>query len=360
MFELVKEQTMSQKILVSKKMKMLSLAGYLETLANKTGEDFSSLEAIANSMFSFMNGERHFQFRRLIAAPMSSKSMEGYHPIFRSIADETINRLKKASCPDLIADFADPIYVLSVEKILGLKVDDEVGFLEDVDTAATLVEPLLPLRQLKIVQNTLVRLYKWVSNQESSFAEGSVAAQVYSKYQGVISHQEMIVLLLTLVIAARTTSETIANIIIENSKLSPDKVALMTSPEWVEKNVDTLIRYCASTEYLTRVASEDQCICGRSIKKGEQLFIHVPSANRDPSYFDDTEYKNILSSAPCKHMSFGSGAHRCPGAEMSKVTIKTILPLLYQEIPTLSCCTDAIHYKKTTFALRISSVPAII
>jgi len=61
-----------------------------------------------------------------------------------------------------------------------------------------------------------------------------------------------------------------------------------------------------------RSATEDTEIRGRTIAKGDWLWLAYPSGNRDEEVFDDPDAFRPERN-PNRHLAFGYGAHLCLG-----------------------------------------------
>jgi cytochrome P450 len=70
------------------------------------------------------------------------------------------------------------------------------------------------------------------------------------------------------------------------------------------------------------------------IPKGRGVQVSLASANRDESKFDDPHRFDIRRE-PNPHLSFGLGAHFCPGAPLARVELRTAMTMIASRFPTL-------------------------
>ena len=73
---------------------------------------------------------------------------------------------------------------------------------------------------------------------------------------------------------------------------------------------------------MCRVANRDYDLSGTTIRKGQQVVLMYPSANRDPAHFDDPETFDVTRD-PNHHIAFGFGTHFCLGAALARLEIRT-------------------------------------
>ena len=72
---------------------------------------------------------------------------------------------------------------------------------------------------------------------------------------------------------------------------------------------------------MCRVANRDYELHGTTIRKGQQVVLMYPSANRDPAHFADPERFDVTRQ-PNPHLSFGFGTHFCLGAALARLEIR--------------------------------------
>ncbi|MDV6268395.1 MULTISPECIES: cytochrome P450 [Rhodococcus] len=113
---------------------------------------------------------------------------------------------------------------------------------------------------------------------------------------------------------------------------NPDqRDALVDDETLIPSAVEEILRIEAAV-IPGRAATRDVELGGVQIKKGEQLILMLCSANRDDTEFEDPEELN-LERHPNRHLSFGSGAHRCIGSHLARIELSLALEELHRRIP---------------------------
>jgi cytochrome P450 len=95
--------------------------------------------------------------------------------------------------------------------------------------------------------------------------------------------------------------------------------------------VDEVIRLHPPEPLLRRVAVEPTDLGQGEVAAGERIDVAVRVANRDPAVFPDPEKVDL--SRPVRHISFGAGPHRCPGARLARVETVAALGALLEVMP---------------------------
>lgn len=99
---------------------------------------------------------------------------------------------------------------------------------------------------------------------------------------------------------------------------------LRADPGLLPAAIEELLRLYAPYRVFARTATRDVELGGRTVRAGEAIAMIFPSANRDEAVFDDADRLD-LERRPNRHLAFGRGAHRCPGAAMARLEMAVAL-----------------------------------
>lgn len=112
----------------------------------------------------------------------------------------------------------------------------------------------------------------------------------------------------------------------------PDqRAAIIDDPALIPKAVEEILRIEAAV-VPGRRATRDVELGGVTIAKDDQLIVMLCSANRDGAEFDDPDDFQI-ERYPNRHLSFGSGPHRCLGSHLARIELTVALEELHRRIP---------------------------
>lgn len=110
-------------------------------------------------------------------------------------------------------------------------------------------------------------------------------------------------------------------------------LALMDNPEQYERllasstpletAIEEMLRYSSVNAYVQRVARRDVEIRGVSIAAGESVTLWNFSANRDEDQFVEPD-RFVADRVPNRHLTYGSGLHRCVGAPLAQTELTTL------------------------------------
>ena len=129
---------------------------------------------------------------------------------------------------------------------------------------------------------------------------------------------------------AETTRTVIARTLLDLAD-RPDAWAALKAGADVETAVEEFIRWVTPIHNMCRTATADTEIAGQTVRKGQQLVMMYPSANRDPGHFADPETYDVARS-PNNHIAFGFGTHFCLGAALARLEIQVFFERLLQRV----------------------------
>ncbi|MDE0494526.1 MAG: cytochrome P450 [Acidimicrobiaceae bacterium] len=129
---------------------------------------------------------------------------------------------------------------------------------------------------------------------------------------------------------AETTRTVIARTLLDLAD-RPDAWAALKAGADLEVAVEEFIRWVTPIHNMCRTATADTEIAGQTVRKGQQLVMMYPSANRDPEHFADPETYDVARS-PNNHIAFGFGTHFCLGAALARLEIQVFFERLLQRV----------------------------
>jgi cytochrome P450 len=98
---------------------------------------------------------------------------------------------------------------------------------------------------------------------------------------------------------------------------------LCADPGLLDGALAEMLRMASTNAYTHRVATRDVEIGGRAITRGESVVLWNVSANRDETHFADP-HRFDLARTPNRHLTFGTGIHRCVGAQLGHTELATL------------------------------------
>ncbi|MBA4180005.1 MAG: hypothetical protein C0506_05390 [Anaerolinea sp.] len=102
---------------------------------------------------------------------------------------------------------------------------------------------------------------------------------------------------------------------------------LLAARSLIPDAVEELLRFDSPTHLVARFAVRDSTAAGRKIRVGDQVFVCVGGANRDPAEFPNPDTLDFHRGEN-RHLSFGLGGHFCLGAPLARLEFQSVIAAL--------------------------------
>ncbi|NKQ24076.1 cytochrome P450 [Streptomyces galbus] len=108
----------------------------------------------------------------------------------------------------------------------------------------------------------------------------------------------------------------------------PDQLAWYRAhPEEAAGSVEELMRYDSAVQLINRTALADTEVGGVPVRAGDEVFMLLGAANRDPEAYEDADRLD-LTRRGTRNLGFGHGIHYCVAAPIAKLVIEVVLDAL--------------------------------
>lgn len=296
---------------------------------------------------------RHTRLRGLMNKAFTPHAVEAMRSHIQELVDGFLDRVHNQGRMDIVQDLAYPLPGTVILEMLGVPVAD--------------------LPQLKNWSDEFVRYFgkhpAQVTAEEWERAQQSVTAEMeYFRLAMVRLHEQPRPCLLTALEQARDGSDQLseverfgnANLLLvaghetTTNLISTGTLALLRHPDQLAKlraepallpgAIEELLRYVSPTQFTHRVAREDITLGGKTIRKGQFVFLMLGAANRDPERFADPDRLDIAR-ADNHHLAFGAGHHFCLGAPLARLEAQIAFGTLLRRCPNLRLGAGPIVYR---------------
>ena len=109
---------------------------------------------------------------------------------------------------------------------------------------------------------------------------------------------------------------------------------LKDNPGLIAGFVEESIRWTSPVQQFVRSAVDDYELRGRTIRKGDLLYLSYVSANRDEEVFENP-FLFDPARAPNRHIGFGYGAHICLGQHLARLEMKALWEALIPRLESV-------------------------
>ncbi len=303
----------------------------------------------------------HTRLRALVHKAFTPRLIEQMRDQIQALTDELLDAAEPKGSMDLIADFALPLPLTIIGRILGVPAKDNHKFHRWTKTLLSAGTNTNYVVFIPIIMRFMGYLKKLIKERRAHPKDDLVTALVQAKDgSDKLSGDEVLAMIFLLLIAGH---ETTVNLIGSGSLAlleHPDQMEkLRSEPAIIKPAIEELLRFVCPVEMATeRYAREDITIAGTTIPRGELVLAVIGSANRDANYFDNPDTLDVTRENN-KHLAFGLGAHYCLGAPLSRLEGQISISTLIRRMPNLrlSIAPDQIRWRGGIILRGLEALP---
>jgi cytochrome P450 len=156
-----------------------------------------------------------------------------------------------------------------------------------------------------------------------------------------------------------TTRNTISGSVVALNK-NPDQYAkLRANPDLILPMISETIRWQTPLAHMSRVATRDIELAGKTIRKGDRVVMWYISGNRDEEMVERPNDFIIDRERPRQHMSFGFGIHRCVGNRVAEMQLTIIWEEILKRFPVIKLVSEPVR-TYSSFVHGFESMPVVI
>ncbi|MFC5064913.1 cytochrome P450 [Actinomycetospora atypica] len=301
----------------------------------------------------FTDPPEHTRLRHLLTPEFTGRRLSRLGPRITEIVEGRLDAMAEMAARgeeiDLVRDFATPIPSLTICELLGIPYEER----DEFQALSTARFDLLAgaTAAFDKISESLVYLRGVVARQRESPGEG-LLGMLIREHGDDLSDDELAELADGLLTGGLETSASmlaLGAVIL----LRDEAVATMVrdEPDSVHGFVEELLRYLTVVQIaFPRFATEDMTIAGVEIAEGDGVLVSLSAADRDPRLTPNPEVFDPRR-LPSPHLAFGHGIHRCIGAELARMELRTAYPALLKRYPELAMAVD-----ERTLPLRTTSI----
>ena len=307
----------------------------------------------------FTDPPDHTRLRRLLTPEFTGHRLRRLGPRIEAIVagqlDEMAATAQAGEQVDLVQQFALPIPSLTICELLGVPYADRADFQRLSTTRFDLLGGVTG--SLGAISESMEYLLDIVKKQRADPGEG-LLGQLVRDHGDDISDYELAGLadgLLTGGLETTASMLALGTIVLLQH---PESRAAVGDDEAVDRFVDELLRYLTVVQVaFPRFAREKVEIGGQTIEQGDIVLCSLSAANRDGG---QESFDPARAARP--HLAFGYGLHRCIGAELARMELRTAYPALVRRFPDirLTAEPDDLSYRKLSFVFGVEALPVTL
>ncbi|MDQ2647995.1 MAG: cytochrome P450 [Actinomycetota bacterium] len=310
----------------------------------------------ANPGLLLADPPEHTRVRSLVNRAFTPKRVQLLEPFIEQLANELVDRFIERGSVDFIDEFAVPLPITVIARILGIP-DDELGDMKrwskDLvvlvgnhgDTAREDVAAFLAAdRQFKSCIGALI------DARRAEPVDDLVGVLAATEVDGeLIDRAVLLDVLRQFVTAGHDT--TTALLAAGMQALAEDPTlaaAVQADPDRIPAFVEEVLRLDAPLQGLYRTTTGPTTLSGVDLPADRQVLVLYAAGNRDPRAHAEPDSIVLDREPPTRHLSFGQGIHFCVGAPLARAEGRIAFRVLAERFLPLEPVIDgAVGYQRS-------------
>jgi cytochrome P450 len=303
-----------------------------------------------------MDPPDHTALRGIVRQVFSPRRVAAMEPAVREVTAAVIDAFAGDAHADLIAQFAYPLPLTVIFRLLGIPGED-MDLLREWTSDLKLLHLARRLpaeRQVQLARN-VVAYQEYVedltSSRRAALGEDLVSYLIEARAEDrndPLSPFQIADQVQGLVIAGHETTANAMGNMLHLLLAEPARWrAVCDDPGVIGAAVEEGLRVDTAVSGMIRTATRPVTVGGVRLPDGARLFLLFGSANTDERSFPDAGQFRLDRGGQSAHLAFGRGIHYCVGAPLARLEARVALEELTRRLPTLRLDPDT----------RLSHVP---
>lgn len=326
----------------------------------------SKLYQLGSRWVVFCDPPIHTRIRRMVGQSFYRLVKEDAEKIIAKVLEKLLAELENKEEIEFISEFAYPIPLHVILKLVGVPPEDWTRVAEWVKPLAVLIDAFVKssytFAEIEAAAGALMDyLIDLVEKRRSHPCRDVISSLTQtSDNEPTISTEDLISNLSFFLLAGHeTTVNLLGNGLFALLKERESWESLVRIPEKIPIAVEELLRYDSPVQLTIKQALKTIEIGGCRIDAGDELRLFIGSANRDPSHFEHPD-RLILDRSPNPHLAFGKGIHSCMGAALARMEGKMAFRMLCEKFPNMKL-SESNPPRRVGLALRgFQRIPLIL
>jgi cytochrome P450 PksS len=287
------------------------------------------------------DGADHHRLRTLGNHGFTPSLLERARPMIQRVMDGLLDAVAGRKQWDVVRDLARPLPAVVIAELFDVPARDRDFFQEASDALAkffggTLGDPEADARAANAATLQLEQYFTdLIEKRRETPGHDLMSLLIAGQEAGRISAEEVCCQCILLLTAGHvTTIDQLSNAVYTLLRHPDQLQKLRDDPALIKSAVEETLRYDAAVPFILRIAREDLDVVGKTIRKGQFVYLGLAAANRDPEAFTDPDRFDVARANNC-HLAFGAGPHVCIGGGLARRELEIGLLTLFRRAPRL-------------------------
>jgi len=284
---------------------------------------------------------QHTRLRKLVNRAFVSRQVEAMSDEIKELTNNCIDNFAQDDNAELLSQFATPIPVIVIARLLGIP-ESDTTLLLDWSHAMVKVYTMTQSHEDEVAANHASEMFITYLHNQISIRRGNLRDDLLSQMirqqqlnDGATDDEIVSVAILLLNAGHEATVHQLGNGIVNIIRHSPADPNWYNNPNTAAKVVTECLRHDAPLHLFTRFAQVPaQLSADVQIDTGTEIALLLGAANHCPMQFASPEVFDPERTNN-QHVSLGAGLHFCVGAPLARLELQIALSSLFARLQNL-------------------------
>ncbi len=326
-----------------KRFARLPPAGFGRKLYPSHLHDFATTEQYS---LLALEPPQHTRLRRLVNRAFVSRQVETMEDEITALANACIDRFEQDGKAELLSQFATPIPVTVIARLLGVAesaTEDLLRWSHAMVKVYTMTQTLqdeLEANQASVEFIDFLTQQIKLRRKQPDEKLLSRLISLQAEQDGPTDAEIISVVILLLNAGHEATVHQLGNAIATLIHHPPDNPHWWRDRQQAENIVAECMRYDAPLHLFTRYAQQQVTLdADVTIDAGSEIALLLGAANHCPHQFESPELFDSQRN-DAGHVSLGGGIHFCIGAPLAKLELRIALCTLFERLPSIQLASE--------------------
>ncbi len=297
---------------------------------------------------------RHTKLRAIMNKAFTSRAIKLMENEVRNMSNDLLDKLDISKPVDIAHEFTIPLPISVISQLMGIPFERKDDFKRWSDAltgtgSETEIEKRMP--EIINMRNYFLSL---IPLRKESPGDDLISKVVNAEVDGETLDENTIAgfNMLLLIAGNETTTNLLSNMLNHISYNPNIWEELRQNKDLVDAAIEETLRFDSPVHWVSRRATKDTELSGQIIKKGENVFAIMGSANRDSSHYENPDEFRLDRKQNKDHHTFGHGIHFCMGAPLARLEGKYALEGLLNRFEEVIPLKNAKNQRTSSSMLR--------
>ena len=282
---------------------------------------------------------RHTPLRALMTRLFTPRRLKEMEASITRLADQLIDEFEERGRCELVRDYSTPFATLVIAELLGVPDEDRAEFREKLGAPPSQVGAGGEAPVVNPLDFRKEKFLRYIEDRRRAPRDDILSDIANATFPDGSTPEAMdVVHVSSLLFGAG--QDTTAHLLGNAMRILAEQPALQESlradPTGIPAFIEEALRFAGPVKASFRLARKPVTLAGVDIQPGTTVMLATAAVNRDPLRFEDPATFRPGRAGANQHLSFGRGAHTCPGAALARAEARISLERLLARLDDIS------------------------